>query len=481
WSASGVLSIGVALLVTISSLAKWMILRRMRSPDPVQPPEGLRVAAVTTYVAHSEPIEMIEITLQAMCAMAYPHDTWLLDETDDEAARKLCRKLGVRHFSRKYRPEYHGDGGTFGSRTKHGNYNAWLTDYGFDHYDVVAAFDPDHIPRPEYLIQTIGYFCDGRIGYVQAPQVYYNQAASFIAAGAAEETYDFNSTIQMAAFGMGYPIVMGCHNVHRVTALEAVGGFAAHDADDLLITMHYREAGWSGVYVPLVLAKGVTPVDWPGYLTQQRRWARSLLDLKLRRGGANGVNLPLKTRIASGLHGVNYLQPLLLAAMSYVLVLEIALRGSLPVTLASLPKVPLLAVAALLTICYLFRQRYFLQPDVEAGVHCRARLLRLAKVPQLALAFSDVMFGRQFGYVMTPKSATNDGNVRGNPLLGFAAAGTTVAAAWLYSASTLASYTMEAHLVSSAVVSFCGSLFSTQFLRRPKPFDARLAKRAHEG
>src|SRR5215468_4921127 len=93
--------------------------------------------------------------------------------------------------------------------------------------------------------------------------------------GAAEETYAYYSAAQMAAYALGYPIITGCHNAHRVTALQAVGGFAPHEADDLLLTLHYRARGWRGVYVPQVLARGLTPVDWPGYLQQQRRWARS--------------------------------------------------------------------------------------------------------------------------------------------------------------------------------------------------------------
>jgi hypothetical protein len=86
----------------------------------------------------------------------------------------------------------------------------------------------------------------------------------------------------MAAFALGYPIIVGSHNAHRMAALREVGGFAAHDADDLLLTLRYQGAKWAGVYVPKVIARGLAPVDWQGYLIQQRRWARSVLDIKLR-------------------------------------------------------------------------------------------------------------------------------------------------------------------------------------------------------
>ena len=36
-----------------------------------------------------------------------------------------------------------------------------------------------------------------------------------------------------------------------------MGGEAAHKADDLLITLHYRVHGWKGVYAPVILAKSL--------------------------------------------------------------------------------------------------------------------------------------------------------------------------------------------------------------------------------
>ena len=48
---------------------------------------------------------------------------------------------------------------------------------------MIAAFDPDHVPEAEFLSAVLGYFDDPSVGYVQAAQAYYNQAASFIARG----------------------------------------------------------------------------------------------------------------------------------------------------------------------------------------------------------------------------------------------------------------------------------------------------------
>src|SRR5438067_12589195 len=49
-------------------------------------------------------------------------------------------------------------------------------------------------------LNMLGSFEDPRIGYVQAAQVYYNQKATFIARGAAEDSYAFYGPIQMISY-----------------------------------------------------------------------------------------------------------------------------------------------------------------------------------------------------------------------------------------------------------------------------------------
>ena len=180
-------------LIVISRLAinqfRWWCLPFMRKPVPMTPRPGWKVGVATTFVPGAESIEMLEETIRALVALNYPHDTWVLDEGNDTRVISLCTELGVFHFSRKNFPHYQTENGTFRARSKHGNYNAWLHEVGFERYEIIAAFDPDHVPEPAFLSEVLGYFNDPQVGYVQAAQAYYNQQASFIARGAAEETY----------------------------------------------------------------------------------------------------------------------------------------------------------------------------------------------------------------------------------------------------------------------------------------------------
>ena len=228
--------IAVAAYFTGLWLVRWASLRHMTRPLPVPAEPGHRVGVVTSFVPELESLPMLEQTLRRLVAMEYPHETWVLDEGDAEEVRQLCTRLGANHFSRRHDPGFRTPDGRYADGTKHGNYNAWLDRVGPDRYDLVALFDPDHVPAAGYLLETVGYFRDPAVGYVQAPQVYYNQDASFIARGAAEETYRYYSSGLLAGYGLGHTVVIGSHSVHRVRALTEVGGLPSHDAEDLYLT-----------------------------------------------------------------------------------------------------------------------------------------------------------------------------------------------------------------------------------------------------
>jgi cellulose synthase/poly-beta-1,6-N-acetylglucosamine synthase-like glycosyltransferase len=454
---------------------RWLCLLLMRRPDQVPPRNGWSVGVAVTFVPDVEDVEMLEETVAALLAMDYPHDTWVLDEGDSEEVRDLCRRLGAHHFSRKGRPSYQRPSGAFAAATKHGNYNAWLYEMGFARYDLIVGFDPDHVPARGFLRRVLGYFEDPSVGYVQAPQAYYNQGASFIARGAAEETYAYYSSVQMAAYATGYPIVTGCHNAHRARALREVGGFAPHDGDDLLITLHYRAAGWRGVYVPEILARGITPVDWLGYLRQQRRWARSVLDIKLRIFPRLAGELPWRERLASLIHGLYYLQGLG-TALGIAVIILLDLTWS-PGVLTEVPKV--LLMLGVLGLCDLYRQRFFLEPSRERGLHLRSAVLRLAKWPHILAALFDVVFPRKRAYAVTPK-ARRPSLSRTALAVPHGSVACAVGLAW--GVGVLAGNLDNAvlHLANAGIVISSLALVASERLRFPPPFDPRLAQEALE-
>lgn len=458
-------------------VARWLALPLMRRPVHRPPSSGLRVGVATTFVPDAEPLAMLEETVRSLIGMEYPHDTWVLDEGDDPAVQLLCQRLGAHHFTRRHNPEYRTKAGTYEDKTKHGNYNAWLAQVGFKRYDVIVNFDPDHIPAPQFLNRVLGYFEDPSVGYVQAAQVYYNQSASVVARGAAEETYAYYASTQMTSYALGYPIVTGCHTAHRVEALRAVGGFAAHEADDLLITVYYRATGWTGVYVPEDIARGLVPVDWAGYLRQQRRWARSVLDVKIRQFPKIANRLGLVERLVSFCHGLHYLSVLGTAAMVVILTYLLA-RGTPPKTFSTEIVINGLALVGALQLCEFYRQRFFINRAKEWGLHLRSGLVRFAKWPYVALAVCDALRSRHHTYLITRKTrASGQRHMLTWPHL---SAAIIVMMGWL--AGTVLGQTRSRLVLLGAVVFVVASLgvCASELRTAPEPFDPTLANRWRE-
>lgn len=462
----------------VAWLLRWVALPRMRRPPPPPPvAPGTRTAAVTTFVPGAESLEMLETTVTAMLAMHGEHDTWVLDEGDDPSVRALCHRLGAHHFTRTNHPELLADAGRYARSTKHGNYNAWLSRIGYARYDVLVSFDPDHVPEPQYLERTLGYFRDPAIAYVQAPQVYYNQRASWIARGAAEETYDYYSAHQMANYGLGHPIVVGSHTAHRISALRAVDGFAVHDADDLLITLLYRSTGWRGVYVPEVLAAGLTPTSWSGYMRQQARWTRSVLDIKIRALRGLVSQLPWVERLLGLFHGIHFLRPLTIPLGYLLLAWLIGTRG-LPGFVSPRSLAVLGGLTLLLTAIATFRQRFYLHPARERGLHWRAIVLQFAKWPAQVHAIWQLVRNRRVAYAVTFKIISTSGHQLVLwPHLAFAI---LLAAAWMLGAVYEPPVAPVRTTLSAIVVAGSLLLTWTEAWRYPPAFDPALYDRYRE-
>lgn len=463
---SWILTLSILALLAIH-LFRWSLLPGMKRPVPRSARPGLAVGVVTTFVPGDEPLEMLEETVRALVALDYPHETWVLDEGDDDHVKSLCRRLGAYHFSRKLWPQYQAENGPFQARCKHGNYNAWLHEVGFNRYEIISAFDPDHIPEPCFLSNVLGHFDDPEVGYVQVPQVYYNMGASFIARGAAEEVRPFHSCVQMASDAGGYPIIIGGHNTHRVAALKEVGGFAPHYADDIMLTLLYRRRGWHGVYVPQPLARGLAPVDWVTYLRQQMRWTHAVLDLKLFVYPRLSRGIPLGPRLLGMLQGISFVKGGVmavgfLATVSYGIAVGYEFRGPVLALLMSGA-----ACLTLLALCDVFMQRFFVEGPRARGLRWRAALVGYAKWPFVLRATLDAISRRRRPYGTTVKVGGR--SARGIVLWPHALTIVAVLGAWT---ARVASGGQATSLLGCglALVILSVGLISTEFRPYPDPY-----------
>lgn len=288
----------------------WILAWHARDPVPLVPAPGLRVAVLTTIVPSKEPVSAVARTLGAMREIAYPDGfltTWILDEENDPEVRRTAAGLGVRHFTRRGRPEYNQPTGEFRARSKAGNHNAWRAEHE-SHYDVVAQMDPDHVPLTCFLERTLGYFRDPDVAFVVAPQVYGNMLENLVTRGASMQQYLFNGVIERGGNGLDAPLLIGTNHLYRPAAWRQIGGYQDSIIEDHLTSMRVQGtinpatgSPWKGVYTPDVIAVGEAPTTWTDYFNQQKRWAYGVWDVKLRRRAKAGIRLRARQRLLYGM------------------------------------------------------------------------------------------------------------------------------------------------------------------------------------
>jgi cellulose synthase (UDP-forming) len=212
-----------------------------------------------------EPIDVLRNTWNAVSGLVscYKGSTqvYVLDDGPSDEARAVSGSYG---FSYIRRPELR-------AFKKSGNLR-----YAFarTNGEYIVIFDADFAPRRDFLAETLPYMDDQKIAIVQTPQFFRGSAAqTWIenSAGAIQEV--FYRAIQVARDRFGAAICVGTSAVYRRAALEPEGGPTLIPyAEDVHTGLDVRRAGWSMIYVPVVLSTGICPDNLDAFVRQQYRW-----------------------------------------------------------------------------------------------------------------------------------------------------------------------------------------------------------------
>jgi cellulose synthase (UDP-forming) len=208
-------------------------------------------------------------TIAGAVAIRYPHRTYVLDDGRRPWVKQLCRRMGAEYLTREDN-----------KGAKAGNINAALKKTSGD---FVAVVDADFIPSPDYIHDLLGYFRDEKVAVVQGPQEFYNldsfQHISDDAERWNEQTLFFR-TIQPGKNHQNAAFWCGCPSLLRRSAIEAIGGVAMETVtEDLHTSIKLHEHGWRSVYHPGVVALGIAPNDYDGFILQRLRWAEGTMQV----------------------------------------------------------------------------------------------------------------------------------------------------------------------------------------------------------
>ncbi|KXK62652.1 hypothetical protein AWW66_07540 [Micromonospora rosaria] len=280
----------------VTSILFVVSLRRAVRPVP-------RVVTGTTKTVDiliptlNEPLSVLEPTVIGATRVRGVRRVLVLDDAARDEVRELADRYGAGYLARTER------GGA-----KAGNLNSGLT---ATDAEFVVTLDADHVPLPELIEQTIGYFDDPQVAVVQSPQSFYNTESFTFRrrrgddAGWHEQAM-FYGGIQPTKNRTNSAIYTGTSAMLRRSALDTTGGFAPDTpTEDIHTSLRLHARGWRSVYLRTPLAYGLEVENLEEYYRTRRRWASGSLRLLFR-----NPDSPLWVRGLTLSQRLNYLSAL---------------------------------------------------------------------------------------------------------------------------------------------------------------------------
>ena len=380
----------------------WNNYLHISKPEAKTAQSGLDVAIFTTSYK-GEPLEMVRKTLVACRLVTYPHTTYLLDNTEDPAFRKAAEENGAIWLEMINIPG-----------AKAGKINKALS---VTNEDFILVLDPDHIPFPNFLDCTLGYFNDPEVGFVQVSQAYYNQDRSFVARAAAEQTNSFYGPTQMGYNGLGCAVAIGANCTFRRKAFDSIGGHVVGLAEDLQTSMKLHAAGWKSVYNPVIVSRGIVPEDFGSFCKQQLKWARGTFEVLF-------VDFPSAFPTLSFWQKITYLNTATYYFSGFVTFLFTLFpfvfftTGVMPVNMAISEFIVHGSwIVVFSSLMYLFSQRWMCDTATEQGFHWRAMILKYATWPVFFFGLLLTILKHEIPYIPTSKKAEAGFSSFAKPLL----------------------------------------------------------------
>lgn len=269
---------------------------------------------------------VVEALIEAVCRLDYPReklDIQVLDDSNDETrsvARQAVERMAwagepIRYFHRAQRNGY-----------KAGALDAGLTEADGE---LIAVFDADFTPPADFLRRTVDYFCDPKIGMVQARWGFRNREQSLLTRVQAMLLDGHFVFEHGARFRSGrFFNFNGTAGVLRKQTIEDAGGWQFDTlTEDTDLSYRAQLKGWKFVYAPNIVADSELPLDVASFQVQQARWAKGLMQTAIKLlPRLLAAELPLRVKTEAFFHLTANVSYPLMALMSALLVPAMLIR-----------------------------------------------------------------------------------------------------------------------------------------------------------
>ena len=267
---------------------------------------SIEIPYVTVQLPVYNEMYVVERLLETVAKFNYPKEKLeiqVLDDSSDESAEITRKKVveiqkqGV-DISYVRRPDRIG-------------FKAGALDYGLKSAkgELIAIFDADFIPDPEFLNNTVSYFQDKKIGVVQTRWGHINKDYSLLTKLQAFGLDAHFSVEQTGRNAGGHFINFnGTAGVWRKECINDAGGWE-HDTitEDLDLSYRAQLKGWKFKYLEDVVTDAELPVVMSALKNQQFRWtkggAENFVKMKSRIWASK--NIPFSTKVHGTFHLFN--------------------------------------------------------------------------------------------------------------------------------------------------------------------------------
>jgi cellulose synthase/poly-beta-1,6-N-acetylglucosamine synthase-like glycosyltransferase len=302
------------------------LFHKYKSKNPVIPPITAELPRVTIQVPIFNEQYVIERLLNSLSLLEYPKDRLeiqILDDSTDETsfiAQQIVEKMRDEQFNVHYL-----------HRTDREGFKAGALNAGLEQAqgEFIAIFDADFAPDSQFLLNTLPYFNDKKIGMVQARWGYLNQHYSlltrlqsiFLDAHFIIEHQARNRSGRFFNFN-------GTAGIWRKECLISAGGWEFETlTEDLDISYRAQMADWQFIFLADVVAPSEIPIEMNSFKLQQHRWAKGSIQTAIKLlGPILRSHHPWKVKLEALFHLTNNVSYLLMIYLSLSMLPSMIIR-----------------------------------------------------------------------------------------------------------------------------------------------------------
>ncbi len=397
-------------ILALYGLHRYEVIRtyyRHRRKLPKQPPRRFeQLPPVTIQLPLYNERFVVERLLEAVLKIDYPRhllQIQVLDDSTDDT-HPFTERLVAGYRALGHPIEYR-------HRDNRVGFKAGALHEGLETAtgELIAIFDADFVPPSDFLMRTVHYFADPRIGCLQTRWSYINRESNVLTECQAMLLDGHFVLEQAARCGRGlFFNFNGTGGILRRAMIDDAGGWQ-HDTltEDSDLSYRAQLRGWRFVYLPAIDCPSELPVEMYGFQVQQSRWAkgltqcaRKLLPDILR------ARLPWRVKLEAFFHltpNISYPMMMVVSALMLPVMIVRFYMGWLQMVFLDLP----LIVASFWSISafYLLAERELFPKRWRRAVFLLPALLAtgVALTVINTRAVMEALLGIQTGFVRTPK------------------------------------------------------------------------------